>query len=133
MQAPTSPTAILYEDFVAPDFGGWTATGAAFGLGPAALGDLDPAPAADKDAAATPVRLSTETAAHSGLLAGKLQGVLRSPTFTIERPKIFYRLWGTGGQVRLVVDGLQLIQDPIYGGLKFGARQCRTALARATR
>jgi hypothetical protein len=45
--------------------------------------------------------------------------VLRSPTFEITRPKIFYRVYGTGGQLRLIVDGLQLIQNPIYGGLKF--------------
>jgi hypothetical protein len=63
---------------------------------------------------------ASETA-HSGLLSGKLRGVLRSPTFEIVKPRIWYRLHGTGGQVRLILDGLQLIQDPIYGGLKFDA------------
>ena len=29
-------------------------------------------------------------------------------------------MYGSGGKVRLVVDGLQLIRDPIYGGLEFG-------------
>jgi hypothetical protein len=52
-------------------------------------------------------------------VADQLAGVLRSPTFTIEHPRIFYRLWGTGGKVRLILDGLQLIQNPIYGGLDF--------------
>jgi hypothetical protein len=58
-------------------------------------------------------------AAHSGLVSSKLQGALRSPTFEITRPRIFYRLHGTGGQVRLVLNGLQLIRDPIYGRLQF--------------
>ena len=67
------------------------------------------------------MRLATNGTAHSGLLSGKLRGVLRSPTFEIAKPRIWYRLRGDGGQVRLIVDGLQLIQDPIYGGLKFAA------------
>lgn len=99
-------------------FGDWIVTGPAFGNAPARPTDLEPVSPAD--GAASPVRLLGVPAAHSGLSADQLAGVLRSPTFTIEQPRIFYRVWGTGGQVRLIVDGLQLIQDPIYGGLKFG-------------
>ena len=59
------------------------------------------------------------SAAHSGRISSQLQGVLRSPTFEITRSKIFYRLYGTGGKVRLILNGLQLIKNPIYGGLEF--------------
>ncbi|MBI2823567.1 MAG: DUF1553 domain-containing protein [Planctomycetia bacterium] len=76
----------------------------------------------DKEHCAIALVLPGAAAAHSGILADKLQGVLRSPTFTVTQPRIFYRLWGTGGRLRLVIDGLQLIQDPIYGGLDFAPR-----------
>ena len=56
---------------------------------------------------------------HSGRVSGKLHGALRSPTFEITGPKLWYRLSGTGGRVRLIVDGFQLIRNPIYGGLEF--------------
>jgi hypothetical protein len=42
------------------------------------------------------------TAAHSGLVAGALQGTLRSPTFTLTHPNIHLRLAGRG-QVRLII------------------------------
>ncbi len=101
-------------DFSGGDFAGWTATGEAFGDGP--LAPLDENFAANPN---QPAQLAVNGAAHSGLLSGKLQGVLRSPTFEITKPKICYRVYGTGGSVRLIVDGLQLIRDPIYGGLQF--------------
>jgi hypothetical protein len=95
----------------------WRATGAAFsgGLGKS----LDVV----AESANLPVakRILRTTTAHSGLLSPKLQGVLRSPTFEITAPKLWYRLYGSGGKVRLVIDGLQLIRDPIYGGLEFGS------------
>ena len=47
--------------------------------------------------------------------------MLRSPTFTIEKPRLYYHLWGTAGKVRLILDGFQLIQNPIYGGLEFAS------------
>jgi Protein of unknown function (DUF1553) len=121
VQARTSAPAALFADFSCESFADWTVAGLAFGTRPAAAGELAPmAGAGEPSLDQCPVRPLTTSAAHSGQLAGKLQGALRSPTFTIEKPRIYYRLWGTGGQVRLVVDGLQLIQDPIYGGLKFG-------------
>jgi hypothetical protein len=117
-QALEARASVAFADFDGPTFGDWMPTGMAFGNCPARAADVT---TATHDAGSTdlPMGLVGVSAAHSGLLAEKLQGVLRSPTFTIEHPKIFYRLWGTSGQVRLIVDGLQLIQDPIYGGLKF--------------
>ncbi|MBX7073535.1 MAG: PSD1 and planctomycete cytochrome C domain-containing protein [Pirellulales bacterium] len=99
-QANPPADAVEIASFTRADWGDWVASGQAFGAGPApAEGHL------------------SLPAAHSGRLAGKLRGTLRSPTFTIEKPKFLYLLAGTSGRVRLIVDGLQLIQYPIYGGL----------------
>src|SRR5262249_39269314 len=49
--------------------------------------------------------------------ANKLQGVLRSRTFTLDRNKVLYRVAGVGCQINLIIDGYQLIREPIYGGL----------------
>jgi hypothetical protein len=65
--------------------------------------------------------------AHSGLTAGALRGTLRSPTFTITTPYIDYLAHRRGskepkrkhkhGQISLIIDGFQLIQNPLYGSL----------------
>ncbi len=55
---------------------------------------------------------------HSGREANKLIGALRSPTFTIDKRYLAARVAGRGAKARVVLNGLQLIQDPIYGGLK---------------
>jgi len=54
---------------------------------------------------------------HSGREARKLSGALRSPTFTIEKPFLAIRVAGRNGRARVILNGLQLIQNPIYGGL----------------
>src|SRR5439155_17021308 len=59
--------------------------------------------------------------AHSGLLAPRLQGVLRSRTFVLNHNKVLYRVAGRGGRINLIIDGYQLIRDPIYGGLTLAA------------
>ncbi len=93
----------------------WFVTGAAFGDGPSRAGDLVLRPEQPR-----PVRQVLGAGlAHSGLVSDRLQGVLRSPTFTISRKKVLYRLAGTGGQVNLIIDNYQLIRYPIYGGLTF--------------
>jgi hypothetical protein len=97
----------LFEDF--SSFDGWFVTGDAFGAGPTAAGEWD---ATDRAA-----RVSHGGIAHSGRLAGRLRGVLRSPTFTITRPFIEYRMAGRGGQIRLIIDGY--IMD-VFNGLLFG-------------
>jgi mono/diheme cytochrome c family protein len=100
----------VFADFKSADYAPWRATGAAFGEVPGG---------ADTWTSGKPLgRLLGAAAAHSGLVSNKLQGTLRSPTFEITKPRVWHRLYGTGGQLRLIVDGLQLIQEPIYGGLK---------------
>jgi hypothetical protein len=54
---------------------------------------------------------------HSGREARKLVGALRSPTFTIDKPYLAIRVAGRDGKARVVLNGLQLIQAPIYGSL----------------
>ena len=54
---------------------------------------------------------------HSAREARGLSGALRSPTFTIDKPYLALRVAGRGARARLVLNGLQIIQDPIYGSL----------------
>jgi hypothetical protein len=54
---------------------------------------------------------------NSAREARKLTGALRSPTFTIDKPFLAIRIAGQNARARLVLNGLQLIQNPIYGGL----------------
>ncbi|MBL8828137.1 MAG: DUF1553 domain-containing protein, partial [Planctomycetaceae bacterium] len=61
--------------------------------------------------------------AHSGSIAPRLRGTLRSPTFKIEQPVLHYRIAGAGGaKFNLIIDSFQLIRNPIYGGLTFAAQ-----------
>ena len=54
---------------------------------------------------------------HSGREAEALSAALRSPTFLIEHRYLVLRVAGRQAQARLILNGLQLIRDPIYGGL----------------
>jgi hypothetical protein len=54
---------------------------------------------------------------HSARESKKLEGSLRSPTFTIDKPYLAIRVAGRDGQARVILNGLQLIKEPIYGGL----------------
>ncbi|MBX9623686.1 MAG: PSD1 and planctomycete cytochrome C domain-containing protein [Gemmataceae bacterium] len=54
---------------------------------------------------------------HSGRESAKLQGAVRSPTFTVDKTFLAVRVAGQHARARVVLHGLQLIQDPIYGGL----------------
>jgi hypothetical protein len=107
---------VLFAHFSKGDFGAWTVTGDAFGDRPSSAGDMLIRP----DRPNEPIKAVPPGLAHSGLMSTRLQGTLRSPTFTIQHKRIHYRVAGKQAQVRLVLNGLQLIQEPIYGGLKFG-------------
>ena len=54
---------------------------------------------------------------HSGIAGTAREGVLGTANFTIQRPFLHVRVAGRGSRVRVVVDGLNLLRDPIYGGL----------------
>jgi hypothetical protein len=57
---------------------------------------------------------------HSGRESKKLHAALRSPTFVIDKPFVAVKIAAKGAKARLILNGLQLIQDPIYGGLSRG-------------
>ena len=61
------------------------------------------------------------SAGDSGRLSEKLHGTLQSQTFTLTKPRIIYRVAGHSTRIRLIVDGLQILRDPLYGGLNVGA------------
>jgi len=101
-------------DFAGQGFKAWTRSGEAF------HDEQMPASAwAFADGGEMPFEVAVAPTAHSGLLSSKLQGELRSPTFEITGPTLWYRVHGSGGRVRLIIDGFQLIRAPIYGGLEF--------------
>ncbi len=103
---------IIFADFDRQDWGDWRATGDAFGNGPSQPGE-----GSFRAAGLVPVAPGL---AHSGLLSDRLQGVLRSPSFTISKNFILYRAHGRGGKINLVIDGFEKIRSPIYGGLTLG-------------
>lgn len=101
----------VFEDFKQPGFAGWFVTGEAFGTGP----ERTSRPQFTEKSASGCV--SDDGAAHSGALSPRLEGTLRSRTFTIEKPRIWYHLAGRGTKINLIIDGFQKIRSPIYGGL----------------
>ncbi|HEV3444142.1 MAG TPA: PSD1 and planctomycete cytochrome C domain-containing protein [Gemmataceae bacterium] len=103
----------VFEDFAKGTYDDWFVTGEAFGKGPTRAPEV-----LLSDDPHAPVRqVVAPGVAHSGLLSGKLQGALRSKSFAISRKKILYHAAGSESQINLIIDGYQLIREPIYGGL----------------
>jgi mono/diheme cytochrome c family protein len=112
-KAARSLTAVSsFEDFRQPSFAGWHSSGDAFSRGPARPGDILIGESADR-----PVSQILSGGAHSGLLSSRLQGELRSRTFTLDKRYVHLRVAGKSARVNLVIDGNTLIMNPIYGGL----------------
>ncbi len=107
-----------FEDFKGSSFAGWTVAGEAFGDGPTKASDVA------LDAESGRVRLLEPHVAHGGSFAKKLQGALRSPTFTIDSDFIHYRMLGDGGQIRLIIEGYTLdVQNSLlFEGMSFDVR-----------
>ena len=99
----------LIADFNGNSFGDWCVEGAAFGD--------SPIQADQWDAKLGGLSFTSGGVAHSGMLSGRHQGVLRSPTFTITHPHIIYRVAGENAQVRLILDSYFM---DTYNGLLFG-------------
>src|SRR5207248_4597250 len=103
----------VFEDFHKGTYEDWFVTGEAFGKGPTRAAEVFLS-----DDPGVPVKqIVAPGVAHSGLIAGRLQGVLRSKSFTVSRKKILYHAAGAESHMNLIIDGYQLIRDPIYGGL----------------
>src|SRR5262249_744547 len=94
-------------------YAGWFVSGEAFGTsaGAATSAAAGIYPAGRLDSPAN------GRIAHSGALSSRLEGRLRSRTFTIEKNRILYHMCGKGANVNLIIDSYQLIRNPIYGGL----------------
>ncbi len=95
------------------DFDRWFATGEAFAettTNPVLL---------DFTSQVTAAQILPDQRGRSDRLSAALQGTLRSPTFVISKNKIHYRAKGKDVRINLILDGLQLIREPIYGGLTF--------------
>lgn len=112
--APVPPNSdvITLADFTREDYAGWFVEGEAFGPRPAPAGTLLVGPTN------APVQILTEAAAHSGAVSRRLQGALRSPTFTLARRYLHILAAGRNARLNVPVDNFTMICDPIYGGLK---------------
>jgi cytochrome c553 len=104
----------VFEDFSKDGFAGWFIEGDAFGSGPVEV--FARAPAAS-ESLTLPRSTLGGPVAHSGWLCNRLEGTLRSQTFTIDKNRILYHMAGKGTKVNLIIDSYQLIRNPIYGGL----------------
>lgn len=93
-------------------FAGWFVTGNAFGNRPSEVGHLVLGNEPQR-----PVARLTVGGADSGSLSLRLQGDLRSPSFTIDKKFVHVLVAGRGGKVNLVIDGYTLIMNPMYGKL----------------
>lgn len=103
---------VRFVDFATDTYRDWFLSGEAFGAGPV----TDPTRVLSQPGRGWPA--GATGLAHSGALAGRLEGVLRSPTFTIPNSHILYLAAGKGTRIQLIVDSLHYLQNPIYGGLK---------------
>lgn len=103
----------LFEDFSQPRFTSWRVSGDAFGDGPVAPEELP----FEAPAVALPVGLLGQRIVHSGTVSPKLQGALRSPTFKLSQKFLAVHAAGVDAKINLIIDGFQLIRNPIYGGL----------------
>jgi hypothetical protein len=108
---PDSAAYETFADYRRGDYEEWFSAGEAFRLSSASDVIFQPN-------ALRPVQaLAGSHSAHSGLISNNLQGTLRSPTFVLSKKYIHYRLRGHAAKLNLIIDGFQLIRNPIYGGL----------------
>ena len=90
----------VFADFTRRDLSGWFLTGQAFQKSAVSMPG-----ASDWSTGLQPPQLVRPGTVDSGLLGKRLQGVLRSPTFTLEHPQIHHLIRGRNVQIRLIVDG----------------------------
>jgi hypothetical protein len=101
------------EGFRVANFDDWKATGDAFA--PTCSDGFDFRLELSDDVwKLTPIRAG---GLHSGRISDRLQGVVRSPSFTIRQRYLHLLASGTSGRVNLVIDDFEKIRAPIYGGL----------------
>jgi hypothetical protein len=92
---------------------GWFTEGEAFAPGPAQRGDF-----LVGECDRPVLRLLEQPSFDSRLLSVRLQGTLRSPTFTITNRFLHILAAGREARINVPIDNFTMIRDPIYGGLK---------------
>ena len=103
----------IFADFRKQSFKDWFVTGAAFGQQSSTNHDINIDPKK-----AQPVQsIQGPGLATSQRLGPKLQGTLRSPTFTIDTNRIAFHVAGQRTKINIIIDGFQRIRNPIYGQL----------------
>ncbi len=104
--------AVLFADFSESNYGAWFETGFAFGGGSTESISAETA----GDQIVMPKGL-----AHSGRYGKRMYGVLRSPTFEIQHPRIHYRMLADDARIRLIIDGFVLdVHNPLlFNGMTF--------------
>ena len=90
----------------------WFVTGHAIGQRTAEPGEI-----VIGEGPARPIARLSPGGIDSGLLSIALQGEARSPSFTIDKKFVHFRLAGRNARVNLVIDGYTLIMNPMYGKL----------------
>ncbi len=63
------------------------------------------------------LELAPRLSANSALNGRRMEGALRSPTFTIDKDYILVNVAGQRGRLRIIVESFQVIRDPLYGFL----------------
>jgi hypothetical protein len=119
--ADAEAAGVVFADFRKDTYRDWFVTGDAFGTGPTRAPEV----VLRTEQLVPLAEFVPAGVAHSGLVSGKLQGALRSRTFVLDKKKIWYRVWGRQTQINLIIDGYQLIRDPIYGGLTIHVKSDR--------
>jgi hypothetical protein len=112
-------------DFRRAGFKEWLPEDQSFGAAPLKPGDF----LLGADAARPVATFVRDGAwAHSAFLSPKLEGTLRSPSFTIDRRYLHVLAAGHASRVNVVIDHFVMIQDPLYGTLRraLGDKQWHT-------
>src|SRR6266446_1227090 len=99
----------LHAQAVGGRFDGWFADGDAFALGAGGAGDFVIGP--------TNLAILHEPVVNDSVLSRRLEGSLRSPGFEIKHAYVHILAAGHDSRIRLCVDNLTMLRDPIYGGL----------------
>ena len=100
----------LVVDYDRPGRTDWMADGLAFGDGPQPIGSVTVGPSADQPVAG----VATRGAAVAGPLGAGVSGMVRTPTFAIDKPWLSFRVSGAGDAF-VVIDSHRMINGPLHG------------------
>ena len=101
----------ILADFRDGSWEGWYTNGWAFGEGPLRAEPM-------LDVKTGQIRGLERAKVSSRFYAPGIQGILRSPNFTIEHDYIAVKAAGNIGSIRVIIDNFQVIQNPLWGRLE---------------